>query len=78
MKRQKKNFFFLIRIFQTNDCVVIKDIKPVSSLHILVLSHKHIQNAKSLKPCQEDRDLRKYKLPIVSLIYTTFAYLHYS
>jgi len=42
---------------KNDDFVVINDIKPVSSHHILVLSHKHIQSAKSLKPCQQDRDL---------------------
>lgn len=49
-------------IFQNNDYVVIRDLKPVSTHHFLVLSHKHIQSAKSLKSCQQDRDLRKYSI----------------
>lgn len=41
--------------------MVIRDLRPVATHHFLVLSHKHIQSAKSLKPCEQDRNLRKSK-----------------
>lgn len=47
-----------ILLFQTSKYVIVKDIKPASTYHFLVLSRKHIQSAKSLQPCEEDRNLR--------------------
>lgn len=46
-------------LFQSNEFVVIKDLKPVATHHFLVLSHKHITSSKSLEPCEQDRNLRK-------------------
>jgi diadenosine tetraphosphate (Ap4A) HIT family hydrolase len=46
-------------LFQSNEFVVIKDLKPVATHHFLVLSHKHIASSKSLQPCEQDRNLSK-------------------
>lgn len=48
-----------LSLFQSDSYVVIKDIKPVATYHFLVLSRKHIESSKSLKPCEEDRNLCK-------------------
>lgn len=50
-----------LALFQSDQFVVIRDLRPVATHHFLVLSHKHIQSAKSLKPCEQDRNLRKSK-----------------
>lgn len=48
-----------VSFFQTDKYVVVKDIKPVATSHFLVISRKHIESAKRLQPCEEDRTLRK-------------------
>ncbi|VVC27271.1 Hypothetical protein CINCED_3A020021 [Cinara cedri] len=44
---------------QSDQFVIIRDIKPVATNHFLILSRKHIQSAKELQPCEEDRNLLK-------------------
>jgi len=56
----KSLFNWILFFFQSDQFVVIKDIRPVATHHFLVLSHKHIQSAKCLKPCEQDRNLREF------------------
>lgn len=46
-------------MLQSDQFVIIKDIKPVATHHFLVLCDKHIKNAKSLQPNEQDCNLRK-------------------
>lgn len=51
-------YIFYVIVSQDDDVTCIKDIRPASKHHYLILPKKHISNAKAIK--SEDSDLCKY------------------
>lgn len=49
---------------------MIKDIKPASKYHFLVIPRKHIRDAKSLT--KDDKQLCKYSIPIGLVVCASF------
>jgi len=54
------------KIYEDEDVTCIKDINPASTHHYLILSNKHIRNAKTLQP--EDSELLDKIVATVNII----------